>query len=127
MKKTNSYVQFETVVIKQAWQINLLFYLQAYELSNLRRVVGKVYRTREHDSFKISNGKWLLVVKRFLRCFYLIKVKNYSFAESAQTITEQCGDQKSPLLTPKKDEKKSPAFNVETNIPFGYIDDCLIK
>ncbi len=38
--------------------MDLLSYLQTYEPSNLQRVAGNVYCTREHDSLKISNGKW---------------------------------------------------------------------
>lgn len=45
------YVQFDPTVIEWAWQIDLLFYLQRYESSNLKRVAGNVYCTREHDSF----------------------------------------------------------------------------
>ena len=56
---SNRYVQFDPAVIEQARQINLLSYLQRYEPSNLKRVAGNVYCTREHDSLKISNGKWM--------------------------------------------------------------------
>ena len=55
---SNRYVQFDPAVIEQARQIDLLSYLQRYEPSNLKRVAGNVYCTREHDSLKISNGKW---------------------------------------------------------------------
>ena len=58
MRRTNSYVQLDPAVIEQARQMDLLSYLQTYEPSNLQRVAGNVYCTREHDSLKISNGKW---------------------------------------------------------------------
>ena len=56
--RTDIHVQFDPAVIEQARQIDLLSYLQRYEPSNLKRVAGNVYCTREHDSLKISNGKW---------------------------------------------------------------------
>ena len=39
-------------------RIDLFSYLRMYEPENLIRVSGGVYCTREHDSLKISNGKW---------------------------------------------------------------------
>ena len=44
--------------IRDARQIDLLSYLQMNEPSELVHVSGKTYCTREHDSLKISNGKW---------------------------------------------------------------------
>ena len=38
--------------------IGLLDYLQRYEPDNLRRVSPGVFCTKEHDSLRISNGKW---------------------------------------------------------------------
>ena len=58
MRVSKPYVQLDPAVIEQARQLDLLTYLQHYEPSNLRRVAGNVYCTREHDSLKISNGKW---------------------------------------------------------------------
>lgn len=47
-----------------------------------RRVAGNVYCTREHDSLKISNGKWYWWSRGIggvSALDYLIKVKEYSF------------------------------------------------
>lgn len=44
--------------IEQARQIDLLTYLQRYEPTELIHIRGDTYCTREHDSLKISNGKW---------------------------------------------------------------------
>ena len=44
--------------IEQAKQIDLLTYLQYYEPQELVHVSGGTYCTRDHDSLKISNGKW---------------------------------------------------------------------
>lgn len=42
-------------VILEAKQIDLLTYLKACEPSQLVRVSGNTYCTKEHDSLKISN------------------------------------------------------------------------
>lgn len=107
--RTNNYVQLDPAVIEQARQMDLLSYLQRYEPGNLRRVAGNVYCTREHDSLKISNGKWYWWSRGFggvSALDYLIKVKEYDFVEAVQTITGQCGDWIPPPPAPKKDEPK---------------------
>lgn len=45
-------------VVAQAREMDLLTYLRTYELQELVHFGGGTYRTREHDSLKISNGKW---------------------------------------------------------------------
>ena len=57
--------------------IGLLDYLQRYEPDNLRRVSPGVFCTKEHDSLRISNGKWYWFSQGFGGCSaldYLIKV-----------------------------------------------------
>ena len=44
--------------ILRARDMDLLTYLRNYEPQNLVRLNGDNYCTREHDSLKISNGKW---------------------------------------------------------------------
>ena len=44
--------------IEAARQIDLLTYLRTQEPGELVHVSGNTYCTREHDSLKISNGKW---------------------------------------------------------------------
>ena len=51
-----SYVTPEQVT--QAREMDLLTYLQLYEPDNLVRFSGETYCTKDHDSLKISNGKW---------------------------------------------------------------------
>lgn len=45
-------------LLEQARQVDLLSYLQSSDPGNLVRISGNNYCTREHDSLKISNGKW---------------------------------------------------------------------
>lgn len=44
--------------IEKARQVDLFTYLQTCEPQELVHVSGNVYCTREHDSLRISNGKW---------------------------------------------------------------------
>lgn len=43
--------------VQKAREMDLLTYLQNYEPDNLKRISGNVYRTIDHDSLVISNGK----------------------------------------------------------------------
>ena len=89
MRTSNNYVPLDPAVIEQARQMDLLTYLQRYEPSNLKRVAGSVYCTAEHDSLKISNGKWYWWSRGIggvSALDYLIKVRDFSFVEAVQTI-----------------------------------------
>ena len=44
--------------IAKAKEMDLLTYLQIFEPTELVKVSPNTYCTREHDSLKISNGKW---------------------------------------------------------------------
>ena len=60
MRTKQPYVQIDPDVLERIRQIDLLSYLREFEPSNLVKVKGtsNVYCTAEHDSLKISNGKW---------------------------------------------------------------------
>ena len=45
-------------VVEKAREMDLLTYLKNYEPQELVHFGGNTYCTREHDSLKISNGKW---------------------------------------------------------------------
>ena len=140
---SNRYVQFDPAVIEQARQIDLLSYLQRYEPSNLKRVAGNVYCTREHDSLKISNGKWYWwsrVFGGYSALDYLMKVREYSFVEAVQTLTGDMGDWKPPPPSVKKDEPKVlllPEKNANADrvteylfgrgIDYQLIQDCIAE
>lgn len=90
MRSNRPYVQLDPAVIEQARRMHLLSYLRAYEPSNLVRVGGNVYCTREHDSLKISNGKWYWWSRGIggvSALDYLIKVKDYGFVEAVEALT----------------------------------------
>ena len=140
---SNGYVQFDPAVIEQARQIDLLSYLQRYEPSNLKRVAGNVYCTKEHDSLKISNGKWYWWSRGFggvSALDYLIKVKDYSFVEAVELLTGITADWKPPPVPAPKDEPKElllPPKNKDCNrvteylfgrgIDYQLIQDCIAE
>lgn len=75
--------------IRAASQIDLLSYLQSAEPSELVHVAGKTYCTREHDSLKISNGKWYWWSRGFggrSALDYLMKVKDYSLPQAVEAV-----------------------------------------
>ena len=75
--------------IRQAKELDLLTYLQNYEPDELVRVAPSTYCTREHDSLKISNGKWCWFSRGIggkTALDYLIKVQDYPFTQAVETI-----------------------------------------
>ena len=79
----------DTNSILEAKKIDLLTYLQTYEPQELVHVSGNTYCTREHDSLKISNGKWYWFSRTIggsNALNYLIKVKGYTFIQAVETI-----------------------------------------
>ena len=77
--------------IRQARSMDLLTYLQTYEPTELVHVRGNTYCTREHDSLKISNGKWMWWSRGFggsSALDYLIKVKGMQFMDAMKILTD---------------------------------------
>ena len=74
-----SYIAAEDVA--KAKEMDLLTYLRNYEPQELVHVSGNTYCTREHDSLRISNGKWCWFSQGIggrSALDYLIKVKGIS-------------------------------------------------
>lgn len=98
-------------VVEQARQIDLLTYLRKLEPDNVEEVKGtrNVYRTVDHDSLKMSNGKWFWWSQGFggyNALDYLIKVRNYSFMDAVEILTgKELANWTPP---PKKEEKTEP-------------------
>ena len=69
--------------------MDLLTYLRLYETENQLRLRGNVYCTREHDSLKLSNGKWMWWSRGFggsSALDYLTKVKGISFSDAMEIL-----------------------------------------
>ena len=89
--------------------MDLLSYLQRYEPDNLKHVARNVYCTREHDSLKISNGKWYWWSRGFggvSALDYLIKVKEYSFVEAVEALAGITASWSPPPVSAPKEEPK---------------------
>ena len=95
--------------IEQAKQMDLLTYLQNYEPQELVHVSGDTYCTREHDSLKISNGKWNWFSRGVggkTALDYLIKVKDYSFLEAVETILGRAAARPPVFHAPKQEKSR---------------------
>ena len=134
-------------VILEAKQIDLLTYLKACEPSQLVRVSGNTYCTKEHDSLKISNGKWMWWSRGIggkTALDYLIKVQGYSFLEAVQAILgnttvaypvmgnvqkEEARAAETPLLLPEKCKSadKVTEYLFGRGIDYEIINYCLQK
>lgn len=85
----DTYKKISPDTIERVRQIDLLTYMQTYEADNLVRMGAKTYRTREHDSLKISNGKWFWWSRGFggvSALDYLIKVREMKFTDAVQLL-----------------------------------------
>ena len=78
--------------ITQAKELDLLTYLQRFDPHQLVHVGGNTYCTREHDSLKISNGKWNWFSRGIggkTALDYLIKVQGFSFTQAVEALAGQ--------------------------------------
>lgn len=111
-------------VVAKAKEMDLLTYLQNYEPQELVRLSSNTYCTHEHDSLKISNGKWCWYSRGIggrSALDYLIKVKEIPFTEAVEIITGQVAI-RPPVFTPAPKEEKPkvlllpPACRSTTNV-----------
>ena len=112
--------------IEKARQVDLLTYLKTCEPNELVHISGNHYCTREHDSLKISNGKWYWFSRGFggyNALDYLIKVKEVPFMEAVERITGLVAYQ--PRQSQPKPEKPKvlllPPANPNTSRVHGYL------
>ena len=97
--------------MSKAKQMDLYTYLKTYEPQELVHFGGSTYCTREHDSLKISNGKWYWFSRGIggrSALDYLIKVKGMPFMEAVEVIVGR-GVIPPPAApcTPKENKVKS--------------------
>ena len=100
-------------VVARAREMDLLTYLRTYEPQELVHFGGSTYCTREHDSLKISNGKWCWFsrgIGGYSALDYLIKVKEMPFTQAVETIMEICQRRRPPLSRLRKCRKKRCFF-----------------
>ena len=96
-------------VVAKAREMDLLTYLQTYEPQELVHFGGSTYCTREHDSLKISNGKWCWFsrgIGGYSALDYLIKVKEMPFTQAVETIMGNCQRCCRPPIVPAPSKPK---------------------
>ena len=101
--------------IRQARQVDLLSFLQKTDPGRLVRVSGNTWCLKDHDSFRISNGKW----NWFSRGFggknaidYLMTVEEMPFTEAMKKV---CIDGIPLHVSEKKQHKKRKLILPERN------------
>ncbi len=95
-------------VVEKAREMDLLTYLKSYEPQELVHFGGNTYCTREHDSLKISNGKWCWFsrgIGGYSALDYLIKVKEMPFMQAVETIMGNVAVSP-PTFTPEPSKPK---------------------
>ena len=111
--------------IREAKQMDLLTYLQSYEPNELVKLTGDTYCTREHDSLKISNGKWHWFSQGIggkTAVDYLIKVKGCSFPDAVRTVLGRAAVQPPYLCNPKQASGKKFILPEMTSSPYRVAD-----
>lgn len=129
-------------MIDRAKKMDLLTYLQTYEPQELVHFGGNTYCTREHDSLKISNGKWCWFSRGIggkTALDYLIKVKELPFTEAVERIVGRAAERpsvfharaqpekpKTLLLPPKSNSNtRVIAYLKSRGIDGGLIEQCI--
>ena len=100
---------FTAKEIEHAREMDLLTYLRQNDPGNLIHISGGEYCTREHDSLKISNGKWMWWSRGFggaSALDYLIKVKDVPFTEAIGMILGTEAKQPPFSFVPKNGKAK---------------------
>ena len=129
--------------IEQARSIDLLTYLQAHEPQSIRKSGAGEYCLVEHDSLKISNGRWNWFSRGFggySALDFLIKVRGYDFSDAVRHLTDGTAvsrtlpEQPPPNIAKPKPQKPFalPAANINNDRVTAYlrgrgIDNSIIK
>ena len=108
---------FTAEEIAKAREVDLLSYLRSCEPHQLVRISGETYCTREHDSLKISNGKWHWFSRSVggkTALDYLIKVQGYSFIQAMEAVLGQrARSSPSPAYTRQEQERELLLMKVQ--------------
>ena len=114
--------------IRKARELDLCTYLQNYDPNNLVKISGDTYCTKEHDSLKISNGKWNWFSRGIggrSALDYLIKVEGMEFTKAVEHIINCIGDRtiihNSKNTTSKEKVLVLPKANQNNNSAIQYL------
>ena len=123
--------------------MDLLTYLQNFEPGELVHVTGNTWSVRDHDSLKISNGKWMWWSRGFggaSALDYLVKVRGDPFTKAVEKILGQAAaepsiftakakqeDRPKKLLLPERaaDNERVRAYLAVRGIDLRIIDACI--
>lgn len=95
-------------LVAEAKKMDLLTYLRNYEPSILVKLPGGEYCTKEHDSLKITSGKWCWWSRGIggrSALDYLIKVQNIPFLEAVKIILGKAAV-RPPVFVAERQEKR---------------------
>lgn len=95
--------------IAKAKEIDLLSYLQHYNPEELLYDSRNSYKTRSHDSLKISNGMWYWFSRGIggkTALEYLIQVEQFTFTEAVSHLINQKGLEKKYIPKQELTEKE---------------------
>lgn len=116
--------------IRKARELDLLTYLQNFDPGNLVKLSSDTYCTKEHDSLKISNGKWNWFSRGIggrSALDYLIKVEGMEFTEAVEQITNCIGNRtiihNSQNTKPKEKILVLPKANHNNDNAIHYLEN----
>ena len=115
-------------VVEKAREMDLLTYLKNYEPQELVHFGGNTYCTREHDSLKISNGKWCWFsrgIGGYSALDYLIKVKEIPFMEAVEAIMRKTAVSPPVYEPAPKPEKEKVLLLPQVSRCAELIDFCI--
>ncbi len=98
-------------IIEKARQIDLYSYLKVSAPAELVQCGANCYTTKEHDSLKISNGKWYWWSRGIggvSALDYLVKVKEIDFVSAVNMLVKQTVI--TPSFSMPKAKKQKPMF-----------------
>lgn len=116
-------------LVTEAKKMDLLTYLKNYEPTMLVRLSGGEYCTKEHDSLKISNGKWCWWshgIGGRSALDYLIKVQGVPFLEAVEIILGEAAVRPPAFVSSPKHKKSERIIMPEMIRPwkvFQYLTE----
>jgi len=132
--------------IEAARSVDLLSYLQAHEPGSIRKSRTGEYYLAEHDSLKISHGKWFWFSRGFgsnNALDFLVQVRGQSFPDAVNTLADGRAAPPSPsilkprplpekqvdklfaLPLPNRNYHRAIAYLMGRGIDRAVIDECI--
>ena len=110
--------------IQEARKLDLLTYLGNYEPDKLVKVSNSTYCTKEHDSLKISKGKWCWFSRGIggrSALDYLIKAEGYGFVDAVRYINGKISECP-PVPFEWDEEDENEKIYIQ---PLNPVTDCV--